>query len=140
MADVIESNGSCLCKAVTIQAHTINIHVGACHCGMCRNWGGGPLLAVDCGTDVSFTGEENISIFSSSDWAQRGFCSQCGTHLFYRLNETQQYMMPAGLFNDQKRFILDHQIFIDNKPSFYDFANATTDMTEAEVFAKFADS
>ena len=25
--------------------------VGACLCSMCRKWGGGPLLAADCGTD-----------------------------------------------------------------------------------------
>ncbi len=94
-------------------------------------------MATDCGTDVSFEGEENISVFNSSDWAERGFCNKCGTHLFYRLKESKQYIMPIGLFDDQKMFIFDHQIFIDEKPSFYSFSNETNNMTGAEVFAKY---
>lgn len=137
MSDMVEGNGSCLCGATRIKAKNINKHVGACHCGMCRNWGGGPWMAVDCGTDVLFEGEECISVFNSSEWAERGFCNKCGSHLFYRLKEKNQYMMPVGLFDNQEMFVFDHQIFIDKKPSFYSFANKTKDMTEAEVFAKY---
>jgi len=66
--------------------------VGACYCGMCRRWGGGPLLAVDCGTSVRLTGEEHVGVFASSKWAERGFCKQCGSHLFYRLKQNGQYI------------------------------------------------
>ena len=78
MSDMIEGNGSCLCGATKIKATKINKQVGACHFGMCRKRGGGPLLVVDCGEDVSFEGEENTSVFSSSEWAERGFCNKCG--------------------------------------------------------------
>ena len=64
MSDVIKGNGNCLCGAIRITAKNINNNVGACHCGMCRKWGGGPLMAVNCGTDVSFEGEDNISVFN----------------------------------------------------------------------------
>ena len=137
MPDVIAGEGSCLCGAVRINAENTSINVGACHCGMCRRWGGGPLMAVDCGTEVSFEGEENITVFNSSDWAERGFCNKCGSHLFYRLKEIQQYIIPVGLFDNDVEFVFDHQIFIDKKPSFYRFANKTNDKTEAEVFAKY---
>lgn len=139
MSDVIEGRGSCLCGATRITAKSINQkNVGACHCTMCRKWGGGPLMAVDCGTDVSFEGEKNISVFDSSKWAERGFCNKCGSHLFYRLKESKQYIMAVGLFDDDKLFVFDHQVFIDEKPSFYRFANETNDMTGAEMFAKYA--
>ena len=138
MSDAIEGNGSCLCGAVSITAKSISLSVGACHCNMCRKWGGGPLMAVDCGTDVSFDGEENISVFKSSAWAERGFCNKCGSHLFYRLRDSKQYMMPVGLFDNDKMFIFDHQVFIDDKPPFYSFENKTSNMTGAEVFAKYA--
>ena len=95
-------------------------------------------MAVDCGTDVSFEGEENISVFDSSKWAERGFCNKCGSHLFYRLKESKQYIMAVGLFDDDKLFVFDHQVFIDEKPSYYRFANETNDMTGAEMFAKYA--
>lgn len=136
----MEARGSCVCGATQITAKTVSRNVGACHCGLCRKWAGGPFMAVDCGTEVSFTGADNISVFDSSDWAERGFCNKCGTHLFYRLKENKQYYMPAGVFEDDSNFVFDHQVFIDEKPEYYKFANKTTDMTGAEVFAKFGAS
>jgi hypothetical protein len=130
--------GNCLCGATRISVKTMSVNFGACHCDMCLKWTGGPLLAVDCGSDVSFEGTENITAFSSSDWAERGFCNKCGSHLFYRLKENNQYFMPVGLFNDCEDLIFHHQIFIDKKPPFYCFANETEDMTGAEFFAQFA--
>ena len=130
--------GQCLCGAVKFTAKNINNSVGACHCGMCRRWGGGPLMAVSCGTEVTFEGEENITVYNSSDWAERGFCKKCGSHLFYRLKEINEHQMPAGLFDNQENFHFDLQVFIDRKPSFYGFANKTNEMTEAEVIEKYA--
>ncbi len=140
MSDEASEKGSCLCGAVQFTASSVRKIVGACHCNMCRKWGGGPLMAVDCGSDVSFEGAENISVFDSSAWAERGFCKQCGSHLFYRLKQSRQHMIPAGLFADQGSFVFDHQVFIDKKPAFYSFANKTNDMTEAEVFEKYGAS
>ena len=133
-----EGKGSCLCGAVHLYAKTMSKQVGACHCSMCRKWTGGPLLAVDCGSDVSFEGQENISTYDSSAWAERGFCNKCGSHLFYRLKEQNQYIVPVGLFDDFARVVFDHQIFIEEKPAFYSFANETKNLTGAEVFAQFA--
>ena len=94
-------------------------------------------MAVDCGSEVEFEGKDYISVFESSEWAERGFCSRCGTHLFYRLKQSGQVIAPAGLFSDQSGFTFDHQVFIDEKPDYYEFANETRDMTGAEIFAKW---
>ena len=133
-----EGKGQCLCGAVKFVAKEISNNVVACHRGMCRRWGGGPLMAVSCGTEVAFEGEENITVYNSSDWAQRGFCKKCGSHLFYRLKGVNEHQIPAGLFDNQESFNFDLQVFIDRKPSFYSFANKTNEMTEAEVIEKFA--
>lgn len=129
--------GACLCGAVTITAAEHD-KISVCHCGMCRRWGGGPMLAVHCGNDVQISGTEHITAFRSSEWAERGFCAKCGTHLFYRLVAANEYMMPAGLFQGSTQFQLDEQIFIDHKPAYYELANQTRMQTEAEVFAKYA--
>jgi hypothetical protein len=97
-------------------------------------------MAVDCGTEIEIEGEEHVTVFDSSKWAERGFCSKCGTHLFYRLKQSQQHIMAAGIFADQSGLTFDHQVFIDEKPDYYEFANETKDMTGAEVFAKFTSS
>ncbi len=138
MSKTTKGTGSCLCGGVRVSVANLSNSAGACHCGMCRKWGGGPLMVADCGTDVSFEGDENISIFDSSQWAERGFCKKCGSHLFYKLKQSEQYFLAAGMFDDDSAFVFDHQVFIDEKPAFYAFANDTVDMTGAELFAKYA--
>jgi len=138
MSENTEATGQCLCGAVRFTARNMAFNVGACHCHMCRKWGGGPFMEIDCGTDVIFEGEENISLYHSSQWAERGFCKKCGSNLFYRLKETGQHMMQVGLFDDEAMFTLTHQVFIDEKPAYYSFANKTKEMTGEEVFALFA--
>jgi hypothetical protein len=138
MAGETERRGSCLCGAVRIAIKTTSKSVSACHCNMCRKWGGGPLFAIECGSDVQFDGTDNISVFSSSVWAERGFCCTCGSHLFYRLKQEGHYAVPVGLLDDGEPWVFDQQIFIDEKPSFYSFANQTKNLTGAEVFAQYA--
>lgn len=130
--------GSCLCGAIKLTAKNVNEKVGVCHCKMCQKWGGGPLLAVDCGDDVTFKNENYISTCDTSEWAERAFCKQCGSHMYYRLKKTNQFIIPVGLFDTDVAFELDHQIFIDSKPSYYCFSNKTKDLTGEEVFAQYA--
>ena len=137
MSESIEAKGQCLCGAVEIATKSMNSSVGACHCTMCRKWAGGPFLAVDCKDDVTIKGGENIRLYNSSDWAERGFCSKCGTNLFYHLKQNNQYIMSAGFFNLDAELNFDHQVFIDEKPAYYCFSNDTKNMTGAEVFAQY---
>ncbi len=137
MSEKMDVSGKCLCGAVSFSAKIAEPHVGACHCAMCRRWGSGPFMEVDCGTDVTYEGAGNISTFSSSDWAERGFCSTCGSNLFYRLKESGQTMMAVGLLDDDGGLDLKGQVFIDEKPPYYSFAEKTEELTGAEVFAMF---
>lgn len=130
--------GSCLCGAIQVIAKNTDKKIGACHCDMCRKWSGGPFMGIDCGSDIAFEGEEHISVFDSSEWAERGFCKQCGTHLFYRLKQNNQHFVPVGLFADAQGITFDHQVFIDEKPAYYAFANDTKNMSGEELFAQFA--
>jgi hypothetical protein len=133
-----EIRGSCLCGSVRVVAKLKSNHVGVCHCSTCRKWGGGPLFAVELGSDVEFDGTEHIAAFSSSDWAERGFCKRCGTHLFYRLKVDAFHAIPVGLFDNTDGWALTEQVFIDQKPAFYSFAQKTKDLTGEEVFAQFS--
>ena len=132
-----EVTGRCLCGAVTIHTNTMCDELSACHCQMCRRWGGGPLLAIDCGTDVSIDGLEHVSVYDSSEWAERGFCKTCGSNLFYRVKRSGQYIVAAGLFDDPGAAFAN-QVFIDSKPDYYAFSNDTRNLTGEEVFALYA--
>lgn len=138
MSESSNRTGRCLCGAVKFEAINVSRSLGACHCSMCRRWTGGPFLAVDCGSEVKFEGEANITVFNSSDWADRGFCKKCGSNLFYRLKGIEQYQIPPGLFDDDSGLEFNHQVFVDERPDYYEFANKTSNMTGPEVYAKYA--
>jgi len=84
---------------------------------------------------VQFEGEANITRYASSAWAERGFCSRCGSHLFYRVKEPEQYVMWLGAFEDQTPFGLAGEIYIDDKPASYDLAGDHPRVTGAEFLA-----
>lgn len=125
----------CLCGSIEVNAPEHD-EAGLCHCSICRRWSGGPMLAVHCGPEVTFSGRSPTR-YKSSEWAERGFCATCGTHLFYYLLPSQEYILPAGLFQD-KDFRLTNEIFIEEKPSYYEFHNETKKMTGQQVFEMFA--
>lgn len=137
MADDGKRKGRCLCGAVTFSVDGGKNEVGACHCSMCRRWSGGPLLVLEAGNGVTFSGEDSISVYKSSEWGERGFCSKCGTNLFWRMSDGSFCVVSAGALEDTDGLTFINQIFIDEKPSYYDFANDTVKMTGEEFVAAF---
>ncbi len=134
------TQGHCLCGAVRFTATLPEAHFRICHCGMCRRWSGSPLFGVGVETDsVSFfQGEEAITRYRSSDWAERGFCRHCGSHLFYHFKATDHYIMLLGLLDDQASFTLTGEIYTDDKPSCYDFAGDHSRMTGEQFVASLS--
>ena len=132
-----EMKGGCLCGAVRFTATGVETDHEACHCGMCRRWAGSPLLAANT-ESVRFEGEESPEVYDSSEWASRGFCSTCGSSLFYYLKPTGRYILCIGAFDDQSAFKLVGEIYIDHKPPGYGFAGDLPKQTEAEFLAKFS--
>lgn len=126
--------GKCLCGSIELETADSN-ELGLCHCSMCRRWSGGPMFAVHCSGSVDFNGEPPTR-YRSSDWAERGFCANCGTHLFYRIVPADEYILPAGLFQDVE-FRLTNEIFIDEKPGYYEFSNQTDKLTGQQVFEQY---
>jgi hypothetical protein len=131
------TTGKCLCGAVRYTAASAPKHHHVCHCGMCRRWSGGPVFAANV-RGVTFEAEEHISRYRSSDWAERGFCKQCGSHLFYYLVPAQIYMMCVGSLDDAAALVLSYEVFIDEKPEGYGFAGDHPRLTGAEAIAKYS--
>jgi hypothetical protein len=130
----MSASGRCLCGAVTFTAEDVDHGVHACHCNMCRRWSGGPGLSASVGR-VRFTGAEHIGRYDSSAWAERGFCTRCGTSLFYRLKARDHYIMCLGTFDDQAPFAVTGEIYIDEKPQSYALAGDHPRLTGAEFMA-----
>lgn len=129
---------SCICGAVKIEIDNPDPNFTVCHCYMCRTWGGGPLFALKCGSEVVFSGHEKIKQYTSSPWAKRGFCGECGTHLFYKLIDTQEYNIPLGLLPRLPGLKMSIQYFSDMRPNYYCFTNETQEMTTEDIVSFFS--
>jgi hypothetical protein len=138
MSNSARNVASCLCGSVKICVAKIDPKFTVCHCESCRKWGGGPLFMTQCGADIHFEGEETVKEYDSSSWASRGFCSNCGTHLFSRFKKTGAYNVPVGLFPNTKNLTMSLQYFSDLRPDYYCFSNDTPEMTEAEIKTYYA--
>lgn len=133
--------GHCLCKGVTFEGELKNGAVyGACHCSMCQHWNGGPGLATEM-VALTFEGEPSLAWYSSSDWAERGFCSNCGSNLFYRLKSIPDvHFVMVGTLDAPDQLHLEEHIFIDEKPAHYDFSGDAPRLTGAEFLARLQDT
>jgi len=126
--------GKCLCGGVSFTAEVADHGFHACHCRICRAWSSSPLFAVAV-EKIEFKGEDKIALYSSSDWAERGFCKDCGSSLFYRLKEADHYIVCCGLFEDQSRFEMTGEIYADEQPAGYAFAGDHPRLTGEEFLA-----
>lgn len=138
MSEAPTLSGGCLCGAVRFTAAPATHDYCICHCNMCRRWAAGPFMAIDCGDTVKFEKDADLGFYQSSPWAERGFCKQCGTSLFYKLRGKDEYFVSTEAFDDTSDFKLISEIFIDEKPAHYAFANDVKKMTGAETMAAFA--
>lgn len=109
----------------------------ACHCGMCRRWTGGPLMYFDTEGAPAITGREFVGVYRSSETGERGFCTRCGSVLFWKVAGEERYTFTAGSLDDARGFTFKRQIFIEDKPPFYDFANETEKLTGAEAMTSY---
>lgn len=137
-------SGSCICGAVTFVITEPVAETGACHCGMCRKWSGGVFLGIRVPRGgVQIEGEDNLSIYTSSAWAERAFCKTCGSSIFYRVTApgpmNGEMHFGMGTLADTSDIALTGELYIDLKPDAYAFAGeGRHQMTEAEVLAMFS--
>jgi len=126
----------CLCGACTFTATPVTMTASVCHCETCRRWAGGALFSVDCGnTLVPAIGTPAVG-YHSSALMERFSCGRCGAPLFRVAGGRQYAVMMA--FDDPGAFAFDLQVFTDEKPRNYDFANDTVYLTGPEALAMLA--
>ena len=128
--------GRCLCSAVEFEVDVPERTYSICHCGLCRRWSGGPLMSVHCpAPKTEWLNDEGLTWYQGTPWAQRGFCSNCGSSLFWRLAQEPEGMLIVSVdaLEGAGDFTLDRHIYSDARPDRYDFADDCPRVTEAEL-------
>lgn len=70
-----------------------------------------------------FDRDDGLRWYRSSDWAQRGFCSHCGSSLFYKLNSKDAHIVAPGCIEGDLGRKLSHHICVADKGDYYDIAD-----------------
>ena len=134
-------HGTCLCGAVTVSAEPARDGLSVCHCDMCRAWSTSMFMAFEARRGT-VTAQGPVTTYTSSEWAERAFCGQCGSPLWYRITAEGpmhgQYQVAAGLFADAGGMSPKLEVYIDRKPVGYALEGTRRTMTEAEVIAAYA--
>jgi hypothetical protein len=119
--------GNCHCEAISVQVvGDINQQPESCHCSVCRKLSGHFMAAVNIHRDnLKIKGEESIQWYQSSEKVSRGFCKNCGTHLFWKpkLDDYAYTAVLMGIFDAPTGLKLSKHAFIGDKGDYYEISD-----------------
>jgi len=116
--------GSCLCGAVSFEVAGELHPPDACHCTQCRKQSGHFWASTDVPrAALTLHGAEHLTWFASSEKVRRGFCSTCGSALFWDPIKADRIAIAMGAFDRPTGTKLRMHIFVDGKGDYYDIAD-----------------
>lgn len=112
--------GRCLCGAITFKGSWGDDPLNACHCSQCRRWSGHVWAAAQA---VGLEIEGPVKWFRSSDKAERGFCPDCGSSLFWHEFGSDGIEVAPGAVDAPTGQRLAGHIFVADKGDYYDISD-----------------
>ena len=123
-------SGPCLCRSIFIQVSgEVEHQPEACHCDDCRKQTSHFFAAVNVRRDaLTVTGDEHITWYQSHDKVKRGFCSICGSTLFWQptMDGYAYTAVAMGLFDGPTNMRLSKHTFVGDKGDYYDITDGVT--------------
>ncbi|WBV42970.1 GFA family protein [Pseudoroseomonas cervicalis] len=116
--------GSCLCGAVTFTVAGSLPQPNFCHCGMCRKQSGHCFASTDVPrAALTVTRGTAIAWFQSSEKVRRGFCSVCGSSLFWDRSDLDRIAVAMGAFDGPTQTSASLHIYVADKGDYYRIAD-----------------
>jgi hypothetical protein len=96
----------------------------ACHCSRCRKQSGHFWASTDIlRADLTIEGGEKLTWFRSSEKVRRGFCSTCGSAIFWDPIGRDRIAVAMGAFEAPTGVRLAKHIFVGDKGDYYEIAD-----------------
>ena len=119
-ADTSSLHGKCLCGAVAYRAQGPAEYASHCYCTMCQKQhgaGAGSYANVGKAGFMFERGAELVTEYASSEDGRRGFCSVCGSTLFWRSTQTpDRIALTLGTMEPEYDGPVEHELHTDTKP------------------------
>ena len=116
--------GSCLCGAITFEVEGELHPPDACHCRQCRKQSGHFFVSTDVPrAALTIHGADRLNWFASSERVRRGFCSICGSTLFWDPIRKDTIGIAMGAFDTPTMTHIAIHIFVAEKGDYYDISD-----------------
>jgi hypothetical protein len=112
--------GGCLCGAVRYQLQPPLRPAVACHCSQCRRTSGNYVNAT-CVPRQQFalSVDSGLKWYRSSQRAQRGFCAECGSSLFWSADALDSISIMTGSIDGDTGLRTVAHICVADKGDYY---------------------
>lgn len=112
--------GKCLCGQVRYNTEAQLRGVVACHCSQCRRSSGHHVAATQCRfTELNIEENGALRWFESSPGTWRGFCSNCGSNLFWHNRAEPNLSIMAGTLDGPTGLKIAKHIYKADKGDYY---------------------
>jgi hypothetical protein len=116
--------GKCLCGAVRLELKGELDPSDACHCSQCRKMTGHYFASTNLPESaLTVHGADKVSWYQSSEKAKRGFCSVCGSSLFWKEIGSDRIAVAMGALETPTDLKLAFHIFVADKGDYYEIGD-----------------
>ena len=117
-------HGSCLCGAVSFAIEGALKPGDACHCNQCRKQSGHFWASTNVAREaIAILGEDKVGWYRSSEQVRRGFCSICGSVLFWDPIGKPVIAVAMGALDKPTGAELEMHIFVADKGDYYEIGD-----------------
>jgi hypothetical protein len=117
-------SASCLCSGVQFRITEPLADASACHCVQCRKQTGHYLASANVAkTAIAFSAQDTLAWYQSSEKVRRGFCSRCGSTLFWEPLFKDWTSVVLGAIEGETGVKLERHIFVSQKGDYYEIAD-----------------
>ena len=118
--------GGCHCTAVRYEISGPVRHVVACHCSECQRLNGSVGAHSKASNDsLTIVEQRGLSWYRIGENAQRGFCRECGSPLFWQMDGQPSTGIVVGSLDDTSDLKMIGHIFVSEKASYYEITDGS---------------
>jgi hypothetical protein len=112
--------GGCMCGRVRYQVLGKLRDIVACHCVQCRRSSGHFVAATACRRrEFALVKSDTLKWYVAVPGFRRGFCSECGSSLFFEEDGGERVSIAAGTLDKPQGLKLAAHIFASEAGDYY---------------------